>query len=79
MNESCHRYDMSDKLWRLLIDASFVKAHKDAYGAVGGSQDVGRSKGGQHLKSILLWTRLVVQLESLSARVQSMIAQKLMS
>jgi transposase len=37
----------------LLIDASFVKAHKDAHGAVVGSQDIGRSKGGLHQKSIL--------------------------
>ena len=63
----------------LLIDASFVKAHKDAHGAVGGSQDIGRSKGGRHQKSILPWTRLVVRSESLSHRVQSTIAQKLMS
>jgi len=63
----------------LLIDASFVKAHKDAHGAVGGSQDIGRSKGGRHLKSILPWMKLVVRSESLSQQVQLMIAQKLMS
>ena len=63
----------------LLIDASFVKAHKDAHGAIGGSQDIDRSKGGRQPKSILPWTRLVIRSESLSQRVQSMIAQKLMS
>ena len=63
----------------LLIDASFVKAHKDAHGAVGGSQGIGRSKGGQQLKSILPWTRLVIRSELLSQRVQSMIAQRLMN
>jgi transposase len=63
----------------LIIDASFVKAHKDAHGAVGGSQDIGRSKGGRLPKSILPWMRLVVQSELLSQRVQSMIVQKLMS
>jgi transposase len=63
----------------LLIDASFVKAHKDAHGAVGGSQDIGRSKGGQHQKSILPWTRLVVRSESLLLRVSQMTAQKLMN
>jgi len=61
----------------LLIDASFVKAHKYAHGAIGGSQDIGRSKGGRHPKSILPWTRLVVRSELLSLQVQSMIAQKL--
>ena len=30
----------------LLIDASFVKAHQHVHGAVGGSQDIGLSKGG---------------------------------
>jgi hypothetical protein len=63
----------------LLIDASFVKAHKDAHGAVGGSQDIGRSKGGRQLRSILPWMRLVVRSELLSHRVQSMIAQRLMT
>ena len=47
----------------LLIDASFVKAHEDAHGAVGGSQDIGRSKGGQHLKFILPWMKVVVRSE----------------
>jgi len=63
----------------LIIDASFVKAHKDAHGAVGGSQGIGRSKGGRHPKYILPWMKLVVQSELLSQRVQSMIVQKLMS
>ena len=61
----------------LIIDASFVKAHKDAHGAVGGSQDIGSSKGGRHRKSILPWMNLVVRSELLSHRVQSMIVQKL--
>ena len=63
----------------LLIDASFIKAHKDAHGAVGGSQDIGRSKGGLPPKYILPWMRLVVQSESLLLQVQSMIAQRLLS
>ena len=63
----------------LIIDANFVKAHKDAHGAVGGNQDIGRSKGGLHPKSILPWMKLVVQSELLSQRVQSMIVQKLMN
>jgi transposase len=78
----------------LLIDASFVKAHKDAHGAIGGSQDIGRSAGiptkpalgfvgwflgGLHLKSILPWMRLVVRSELLSQQVQLMIVKRLMS
>jgi len=63
----------------LIIDASFVKAHKDAHGAVGGSQDIARSKGGLHPKFILPWMRLVVRSELLSQQVQLMIVQKLMS
>jgi len=63
----------------LIIDASFVKAHKDAHGAVGGSQDIERSKGGQHPKFILPWMKLVVRNELLLLQVQSMIQQKLTS
>ena len=58
-------------------DASFVKAHKDAHGAAGGSQDIGRSKGGLHQRYILPWTRMVVRSESLSLLVSQMTAQKL--
>ena len=63
----------------LLIDASFVKAHKHAHGAVGGSQDIARSKGGLHQKSIFPWMRMVVRSELLLQRAQLMIAQRLMS
>jgi len=63
----------------LLIDASFVKAHHHAHGAKGGSQDIGRTKGGPIPKSILPWTRMVVRSELLSQQVQSMIVQKLMN
>jgi transposase len=63
----------------LMIDASFVKAHHHAHGAVGGNQDIKRSKGGRHPRFILPWIRLVVRSESLSHRVQSTIAQKLLS
>ena len=69
----------TDECEWLLIDASFVKAHHHAHGARGGSQDIGRSKGGQLPKFILPWMRMVVQSELLSQRVQSMIAQKLTS
>ena len=63
----------------LLIDASFVKAHHHAHGAIGGNQDIGRSKGGLHPRYILPWTRLVIRSESLSHQVSLMIAQRLMN
>ena len=70
---------VEDECEWLLIDASFVKAHHHAHGAVGGSQDIGRSKGGRHPRYILPWMRLVVRSELLSALVSQMIAQKLMN
>lgn len=61
----------------LLIDASFVKAHKDAHGARGGSQDIARSKGGLQQRYILPWTRMVVRSESLLLQVSQMTVQRL--
>lgn len=63
----------------LMIDASFVKAHQHAHGAVGGNQDIDLSKGGEIPKYILPWIQLVVRSESLSRQAQSMIAQKLLN
>lgn len=63
----------------LMIDASFVKAHHHAHGAVGGNQDIGLSKGGTLPRYILPWIRLVVRSESLSHQVQLTIAQKLLN
>lgn len=36
----------------LMIDASYIKVHPHAAGAVGGNQDMGRTKGGSTQKSI---------------------------
>lgn len=36
----------------LMIDASYVKVHPHAAGAVGGNQDMGRTKGGSTQRSI---------------------------
>ena len=68
----------ADYEW-LMIDASFVKAHQHAHGAVGGNQDIGLSKGGELPRFILPWIRLVVRSKSLSQQVQSMIVQKLLN
>jgi len=63
----------------LMIDASYVKAHQHAAGAVGGNQDIGLSKGGAQPRYIWPWMRMVVQSESLLRQVPSMIVQKLTS
>ena len=38
----------------LMIDASYIKVHPHAAGAVGGNQEMGRTKGGSTRKYILL-------------------------
>jgi len=58
----------------LIIDASHVKVHPHACGAVGGNQDMGRTKGGLTPKYIWPWMRLVVSSESLLQRVPQRIA-----
>ena len=59
----------------LIIDASHVKVHKHGHGAVGGNQDIGRTKGGQTPKYIWPWMRMVVSSEYLLQRVPQLIAQ----
>ena len=63
----------------LMIDASYVKAHQHAAGAVGGNQEIGLSKGGELPRYIWPWMRMVVRSESLSHQVPLMIVQKLMN
>jgi len=65
--------DNEDFVW-LMIDASHVKVHPDASGAVGGNQDMERTKGGSILRYIWPWMRLVVRSECLSLRVPLRIA-----
>ena len=67
-----------DLQW-LMIDASFVKAHQDASGAIGGNQDIDRSKGGSLQKYTWPWMRMVCRSELLLHQVPLMIAQKLKS
>lgn len=68
--------DEPDFEW-LMIDATHVKAHKHACGAEGGSQDIGRTKGGSTPRFIWPWMRLVCRCESLSRRVPWRIARLL--
>ena len=53
----------------LMIDASFVKVHAHASGAVGGNQEIGASKGGSPQRYIWPWMRMVIQSEYLLQQV----------
>jgi len=68
--------DDPDFEW-LIIDATFVKVHPHAAGAVGGNQDMSRTKGGLTPRYILPWMRMVCQSEPLLQKVQKLIASKL--
>ena len=61
----------------LMIDASHCKVHPDACGAVGGNQEMGRTKGGSIPKFIWPWMRMVCRSESLSQMLPKQIVQKL--
>ena len=67
--------DEPDYEW-LMIDASHVKVHPSATGAVGGNQDMGRTKGGSTPKYIWPWMRMVCRSEYLLQRVPSMIVNR---
>jgi transposase len=61
----------------LMMDASHVKVHSDASGAVGGNQDMDHTKGGSIPRYIWPWMRLAIQSESLLHQVPSMILSRL--
>ena len=65
--------DDDDFEW-LIIDASHVKVHPHACGAVGGNQDMGRTKGGLIPRYTLPWMRMVVSSEYLLQRAPQRIA-----
>ena len=65
--------DEPDFEW-LMIDASHIKVHPHAAGAVGGNQDMSRTKGGSTPKYIWPWMRLVCRSEYLLQRVPQRIA-----
>ena len=68
--------DEPDYEW-LMIDASHCKVHPHAAGAVGGNQDMERTKGGSTPKYILPWMRMVCRSDSLSQKVPPRIASLL--
>ena len=70
--------DDPDYEW-LMIDASHCKVHPHAAGAVGGNQEMSRTKGGSTPKYIWPWMRMVCRLESLLLKVPVQISQKLLA
>ena len=59
----------------LMIDATHVKVHPDATGAVGGNQAMGRTKGGSIQKFIWPWMRMVCRCDFLSQMLPLRIVQ----
>jgi len=70
--------DKPDFEW-LMIDASYIKVHQHAAGAIGGNQDMSRTKGGSTPKYIWPWMRIVCQSEYLSQRVPLLTVSRLAS
>lgn len=68
--------DEPDYEW-LMIDATHIKVHPHAAGAIGGNQDMARSKGGLTPRYIWPWMRLVCRSEWLLQTVPRRIAHKL--
>lgn len=68
--------DQPDLEW-LMIDATHVKVHPHAAGAVGGNQAMSRTKGGLTPRYIWPWMRMVCRSELLLHRVPPLIARKL--
>jgi transposase len=66
----------ADYEW-LMIDATHIKVHPHAAGAVGGNQDMTRSKGGSTQRYIWPWMRMVCRSEYLLQTVPQLIAHKL--
>ena len=63
----------------IMIDASYMKVHPHAAGAVGGNQGMSRSKGGSIQNYIWPWMRMVCHSESLLQMVPRLIVRRLSS
>ena len=61
----------------VMIDASHVKVHPHAAGAVGGNQGMGVTKGGSTPRYTWPWMRMVCRSEYLSQQVPPLIARRL--
>ena len=70
--------DEPDMEW-LIIDASHVKVHPHAAGAVGGNEAMGRTKGGSTPRAIWPWMHMICRSEYLLQRVPWQIVRRLTS
>jgi len=70
--------DDPDYEW-LIIDASHIKVHPHAAGAIGGNQDMNRTKGDLTQNYIFPWMRMVCHLDVLLKKVPGLIVKKLIS
>jgi transposase len=70
--------DEPDYEW-LMIDASHIKVHPHAAGAVGGNQAMDRTKGGSTRSYTWPWMRMVCRSECLLRKVPQRIALRLAS
>ena len=70
--------DEPDLEW-LMIDASHVKVHPHASGAVGGNQDMDRTKGGSIPRYIWPWMRLLCRSELLLQKLPLLIVHRQMN
>ena len=68
--------DDPDMEW-LMIDATHIKVHPHAAGAVGGNEDMARTKGGSTPRYMWPWMRLVCHSEGLLQQVPVRIARRL--
>jgi len=68
--------DEPDFEW-LMIDASHIKVHPHAAGAIGGNQAMGHTKGGSTPRYIWPWMRMVCHSELLLQQVPQRIVSKL--
>lgn len=68
--------DEPDMEW-LIIDASHVKVHPHAAGAIGGNEAMSRTKGGSTPRSIWPWMRMVCRSEFLFQQVPWQIVRRL--
>ena len=68
----------ADYEW-LMIDATHCKVHPHASGAVGGNQEMSRSKGGSTARYIWPWMRMVCRSELLLQTVPQQIVRRLQS
>lgn len=58
----------------LIIDASYIKVHPNGVGAVGGNQDMSRTKGGSTQKCMCPWMRMVCQSDRLLGKVPKLLS-----